>query len=290
MKQILITHPEADYELIDSGDGEKLERVGKYRISRPDPQALWSKNLSEKEWQSVDAHYKKASDKGSWVIQNKSTFPEKWKVNVGNISMLSKLSPFKHIGIFPEQIPNWSWVEEKVHKAKDEIEVLNLFGYTGGATLSALKAGAKVVHVDGSKAAISWAKANAGISNLENAPVRWILEDVRSFVKKEIKRDRQYQGIILDPPAFGHGAEKEVWKIEDHLIPLLVDLKKILAPNAAFFLLNGYAAGYSAIAFQNLLSNLLVDRGGKVEAGELTIEESGSKRLLPAGIYSRWSI
>ncbi len=287
MKDILVTLPMRDYELIDSGYGEKLERYGEVIVSRPDPQALWRKNESDERWNNAHASFRKESERGSWV--SKIDLPKEWRVKIGGITFSPKLSPFKHIGIFPEQSSNWTWLEECIKKSKvEEFSVLNLFGYTGGASLACAMAGANVVHVDGSKSAITWAKSNAQISGLEKAPIRWILEDARSFVKKELKRGKKYQGIILDPPTYGHGAEKEVWKIENDLVPLIKDIKKLLSDDAVFLLLNGYASGYSAIAFENLISDVFPDGKEEISSGELAIKESSAGRLLPAGIFARW--
>jgi len=210
--------------------------------------------------------------------------------NAGQLSSFwIKLSAFKHTGLFPEQLGNWQWAEELVQNTKRSVNVLNLFGYTGGASLAAAKAGAEVVHVDGSKVAIGWARDNAELSGLKDKPVRWILDDATAFVKREIKRGHKYDGIILDPPAFGHGPNKELWKIEDSFLPLLDLCKQVLTSEPLFFLVNGYASGYSALAYKNSLGDLLKEYGGEVEIGELTIAEAGSGRLLPCGIFARWS-
>ena len=225
-------------------------------------------------------------------------------------------SVFKHVGIFPEQQANWNWMREiiKKEKAKDTkegkaakdgevdsgIEVLNLFGYTGGASLACAQAGAKVVHVDGSKTALAWARENAELSGLKDKPIRWILDDARDFVRREAKRGRKYQGIIMDPPAFGHGPNNELWKIEEHLLPLIEACMSIMADKPLFFIMNGYSAGYSAIAYENDLLPLKEKFGGNIEIGEMAIKESGDSnggnepqtsqaRLLPCGIFARWS-
>jgi 23S rRNA (cytosine1962-C5)-methyltransferase len=342
---ILITKPAPDYELLDSGESEKLERFGKVILSRPDPQALWEKKLGTEEWKKADGNFtreengggtsstviSRAKDKGQilngsektgWNLKN-STATNSWPIEFGGLKFLIKPTAFKHVGLFPEQSVNWSWLEEQVLKAKKNInestvgeesgfEVLNLFGYTGGATLACAKAGAKVVHVDGSKSAITWARENAALSGLEKKPVRWILDDARTFVTREIKRERFYDGIIMDPPAFGHGPDNELWKIEEHFLPLVNDCMKILkneknsdgtVSGPSFFIINGYSAGYSAVAYENILLPLVEKFGGSIEIGELAIEESRSSvdekignvenpsasRLLPCGIFARWS-
>lgn len=283
---ILATKPSADYELLDSGDGEKLERFGKFRLSRPDPQALWAKALPGAEWRRAEGHFTREEKKGDWSL--KTGLPERWPIELGGLKFWIKPTAFKHVGLFPEQSENWKWIESLIKGSKDA-EVLNLFGYTGGATLAAAKAGAKVVHVDGSKVAITWARENAELSGLKDKPVRWILDDARVFVKREANRGRKYQGIIMDPPAFGHGPKNEVWKIEEHFLPLIRECQQILADKPLFFLINGYSAGYSAIAYENNLLELKKKFGGDIEIGELTLEEKGTGRLLPCGIFARWS-
>lgn len=282
---ILITKPSNGYELIDSGDGEKLERFGNVTLSRPDPQALWKRSLTDADWKKSDAHFTRTEASGEWKI--KPGTPDKWQIEFSNLKFNIKPTAFKHTGIFPEQSVNWDWMRDLI-KDKKDIEVLNLFGYTGGATLACAQAGAKVVHVDGSKSAITWARENAEISGLADKPIRWILEDARVFVGREIKRGNKYDAVIMDPPAFGHGANKEVWRIEEHFISLVEDCFKLLKDKPLFFIINGYSAGYSAIAYSNTLNYLVKKYGGNIEIGELAIEESNEQRLLPCGIFARW--
>ena len=284
---ILVTRASKDYELLDSGEGEKLERFGEVVLSRPDPQALWRKHLSPEEWKKANGHFSREGQNGSWNIQ-KGT-PDKWTIEMGDLKFVIKPTAFKHTGLFPEQFANWEWMKRVIaNSGKKDPEVLNLFAYTGGASLVCAQAGAKVVHVDGSKSAITWATENAEISGLSAKPIRWILDDARVFVEREIKRGRKYDAIIMDPPAFGHGANKELWKIEEDFLALVEDCMKLLSDAPLFFLINGYSAGYSAIAYRNNLLDLEKKFGGKVEVGELVLEESGSGRLLPAGIFARW--
>jgi len=294
--KILRTKSSKDYELIDSGVGEKLERFGQYILRRPDPQALWKKNLDEKEWKKANASFVRGADNAKWHV--KDDMPDEWIIEMLGMKFLIKPTAFKHTGLFPEQEPNWEWIKSKIesykviksqNKDNTPIRILNLFGYTGGATLAALSAGAEVVQVDGSKSAITWAKQNAEFSKLDDKKVRWIEDDARKFVQREIKRGNKYDAIIMDPPAFGHGANKELWKIEDDLLKLLDMCREILSEKPLFILLNGYSSGYSAIAYENSLKSLLDKFGGKIESGELAIEESKSGRLLPAGIFARWS-
>ncbi|MEK7644218.1 MAG: class I SAM-dependent methyltransferase [Patescibacteria group bacterium] len=291
---ILITKPSRDYELLDSGSGEKLERYGEYILRRPDPQALWEKNLSAEEWDKADASFRRDGLKGDWIL--KPGLPERWKINFGGLSFWIHPSSFKHTGLFPEQQSNWEWIAKQLRITNYELRindggkrpsVLNLFGYTGGASLAAAQAGAEVCHVDGSKVAIKWGRENAEASGLADKPIRWILDDAREFVKREVKRGRKYDGIILDPPAFGHGPNKELWKIEDHLPELLKLCRAVMSDKPLFFLINGYASGYSAIAYENNLQELFKNDDGVFEKGELTIQEK-SGRLLPCGIFARW--
>ncbi len=286
--KIVATHPSLDYELIDSGDGEKLERYGKYTFRRPDPQALWAKNVSAKQWNEAHFSFRRDGKKGDWIVA--SGVEERWQIAFGTLKFWIRPTAFKHTGLFPEQLPNWEWMQNVIRASdKKEIKVLNLFGYTGGASLACAQAGASVVHVDGSKVAIGWGKDNAALSGLSEKPIRWILDDAREFVRREIKRGNKYDGIILDPPAFGHGPNKELWKIEEHLPELLKMCGEILSDQPLFFLINGYASGYSAIAYENNLTPMLTKFGGDFEKGELTIEESQTGRLLPCGIFARWS-
>jgi 23S rRNA (cytosine1962-C5)-methyltransferase len=283
-RETLITKKEDDYELLDSGRVEKLERFGTYVLVRPDPQALWVKGLPESEWTSADAAYTREDREGKWQINKE--LPKEWQINFGGLQFIIKPTSFKHTGLFPEQLPNWEWM---THNKIEGSSVLNLFGYTGGATLAAAKAGAKVTHVDASKTAVAWAKENAKASGLDETPIRWIVEDTLTFVRREIKRGVKYEGLIMDPPAFGHGPSGELWKIEESLIELISLCQELLSDNPKFFLINGYAAGYSSLAFAYNLEPLQKKLGGEIEHGDLTIEEKRSGRLLPCGIFARWN-
>jgi 23S rRNA (cytosine1962-C5)-methyltransferase len=290
---ILKTIKQKEYELIDSGMGMKLERYGKYLLSRPDREALWKKNLNDKEWSKADLEFIRNGPKNKWIIKN--GIPNNWNISYGGLTFSIKPTSFKHIGLFPEQLPNWEWMEKIMTKttslndfASKKISILNLFAYTGGATLACAKAGAEVCHVDGSKNAVEWARVNADLSGLKDAPIRWIVDDVTLFLKREIKRGRKYDAIIMDPPSFGHGPKDELWKIEEDFLNLMDLCKKVLSDNPLFILINGYTAGYSSIVYENNLSDLMKEYKGKIESGELVIEESNSKKLLPCGIFARW--
>jgi 23S rRNA (cytosine1962-C5)-methyltransferase len=273
------------YELIDSGEGEKLERFGDFVLRRPDPQALWSKNL-ETEWENADASFETNEKGGKWQTKD---VPEKWTAKIGDVTFELSRSTFKHVGVFPEQAPNWNWISDKIKKADRPIKVLNLFGYTGGATIAASLAGSEVVHVDGSKTAITQANKNAELSGADSNPIRWIPEDARKFVEREIKRGSKYDAIIMDPPAFGHGAKGERWIIEKDLVSLIALTKKILTPDPLFYILNGYAAGYSSIGYAQMIDWLIEKHDGEIEHGELLFKEKDRDRFLPAGITARWS-
>lgn len=324
---IFITEPQKEYALIDSGDGMKLERYGKVKIARPDPQALWRKSIPEKEWKQVDAYFtdgknsagdkvrmdregindgsttaaKKGgqdSERGKWIML-RPKLPETWPINFGDLNFNIKLTSFKHTGIFPEQHNNWLWCRDVIKQAvasnknakgaTSKPTVLNLFGYTGGASISAALGGAEVTHVDASRSSVTWANENAASSNLQDAPIRWILDDALAFVRREVRRGKKYDAIIMDPPAFGRGAKGEIWKIEDHFLDLFETCLELLSDTPLFVVVNGYAAGYSAIAYENNLQALVKKFGGTIESGELALQEEGPlKRLLPCGIVSRW--
>ena len=287
----LITKPASQYELLDSGRGEKLERFGDITLARPDPQALWEQKLSYETWRSADGSYvRESGEAGKWT----GKLPKEWHIEFGGLQFLIKPTSFKHTGLFPEQLSNWEWARE-VLATKPRASVLNLFAYTGGATLAAAQAGAEVTHVDSSKTAVAWARENAALSSLSDKPIRWITEDVLVFVKRELKRGAKYDAIIMDPPAFGHGPKKELWKIEENLLELIKLCRELLSDEPLFVLINGYAEGYSPLAFAYNLAPFKEKWGGEVDYGDLTIEETRStgsgqenNRLLPAGIFARW--
>jgi len=284
--KIEIVEPCAGYELLDSGEGEKLERYGQFVLSRPDPQALWLRQLPLDDWKKADAYFYRTGEKAGWKI--KMGLPKEWEIEMAGLKFQIRPTSFKHTGLFPEQAANWKWIKQKVSTADRPIKVLNLFGYTGGATLASLSGGAEVTHVDGSKTAVNWAQKNMELSGLKDKPGRFLVDDARGFVQREIRRNSKYDAIIMDPPAFGRGAKDEIWKIEEDLIPLLESCQKILSDNPLFIIVNGYSAGYSALAYENVLEPIVKKYGGKIEIGELTLAEK-SGRLLPAGIFARWT-
>lgn len=284
---MIITGPQKDYELIDSGDGKKLERYGSYVLSRPDPQALWKPTKGQEMWSEAHAVFVRDGKDASW--KKTPNLPTAWEITFGGLVFEIRMSSFKHTGLFPEQLGNWEWLEKTIGKVSDHTpKILNLFGYTGGATLACAKSGAEVCHVDGSKMAIDWARKNQKLSGLDDKPIRWILDDALVFLRREIKRGVRYDGIIMDPPAFGHGPKGEVWKIEEQFTELIDLCMQVLSEDPILFLINGYASGFSPIAYQNNLLQLTEKFGGSIEIGELAIGESGSNRLLPTGIFARW--
>lgn len=289
---ILISEPSPEYELIDAGDGKKLERYGVVRMVRPDPQALFPVATPKDGWRKVDAEFIRKGSAVSWKVAD--TVPKEWPVVLSGLTFFIRPTSFKHTGLFPEQAANWEWMEKQIRdlrseKKDREINVLNLFGYTGGATLACARAGASVCHVDGSKMAISWARKNQEASGLADKPIRWILDDARAFLRREVKRGNRYDAIIMDPPKFGHGPKGETWKIEDDFEDLMELSRQVLSDDPLFFLMSGYASGYSALAYENNLLPLTEKYGGTTFTGELAIRMSASKRLLPCGIVARWS-
>ncbi len=282
----LTTESSADYELVDSGMEEKLERYGNVLLVRPDPQALWSKTLPQARWDDASAEFSREGREGQWKI--KKDIPDAWPIELGGLTMQVKPTSFKHTGVFPEQAPNWEWVRNTLSQ-KPGAQVLNLFGYTGGATIAAAQAGAEVCHVDASKTAVTWARENAELNGVGDKPIRWIIEDAITFVEREIKRGNRYDLVLMDPPAFGHGPKDELWKFEEHFLTLMRLCSELLSEKPLGMLINGYAAGYSASAFAYNLAPFVEKFGGSIEYGELTIEESAGKRLLPCGIFARWS-
>lgn len=278
----LITTGWADYELLDSGNGRKLERFGSVITDRPDTQAIWSPARDEV-WSTATAKFTQEGKDNKWEF--KGEVPEKWILNFHGLIFGLRFGNFKHLGVFPEHAVQWNWLEEKV-KALGTANVLNLFGYTGAASLAARVAGAEVTHVDSSKQSVEWASENAKLSDIEEG-IRWIVDDAAAFVKREVKRGAKYEGIVLDPPAFGRGAKGQVWHIEEDLLPLLRDLKEILSPKpGSFLLLSGYAAGFAPRSFAQAVESVF-DQNVEITFGNLDLQESNSDRVIPTGIYVR---
>lgn len=282
-----------DYVLLDSGGRRKLERFGRFIIERPEPQALWHPSLPPEVWRNAHASFEGANAEdeggaGSW--SKKSEIAESWPVQVHGVSMLCKLTGFRHLGLFPEQETHWRWMQDWLSGTLNgPARVLNLFAYTGAASLLAAKAGAQVAHVDASKRAIAWARENQAASGLTAAPLRWILDDARKFAARERRRGRTYHLILVDPPKFGRGPAGEVWDIFEHLPALLKDCAALLAPGRSALLLTTYAIRASALAMDGLVRECFSGRLGCVESGELAIVEQTAGRLLPTSLYVRWA-
>jgi len=277
-----------DYELLDSGDGAKLERFGKYVLVRPDRGILWQRSLSAESWDAADAEFVPAENaEGRW--ERKRDVPERWLMRYGNLSFWARLTPFRHTGVFPEQAPHWDWMSEKIKSAERPVSVLNLFAYTGIATLAAANAGASVTHLDASKPAIAWAGENAEASKLRDKPIRWILDDAIKFVKREGRRGKRYDGIIIDPPVFGRGPQGEVWRFAKSFPLLIQACKTILSEQPLFVVTTAYEIEESSLMLGNILADWLGARGGTISMGELVLQSKASHRPLSTSVYARWS-
>lgn len=294
----------ADYALLDSGYGRKLERFGKFTFDRPEPQALWRQALPPEAWLRADAAFKAEKgeidgDGGRW--QSVRQLPKTWPIEVplrpsptpqatgDSVTILCRLMNFLHLGLFPEQLPHWQWMVSRLAEVRGERpRVLNLFAYSGAASLIAARAGAEVTHIDASKKAIQWAKENQAASSLLDAPVRWIVDDARKFVSREVRRGRTYHVILVDPPKFGRGPEGEVWDLLPHLPGLLRDCTQLLAPGHASMVLTVYAIRASSLAFDALMRETLAARGGTFDSGELAIRAANGGNLVPTSLFTRW--
>jgi 23S rRNA (cytosine1962-C5)-methyltransferase len=283
---MLISKDWKDYELLDMADEEKLERWGDIILIRPDPQIIWSNKSKPELWKKAHAHYHRSkSGGGEWEYLKK--MPEVWQINYKNLTFNLKPMGFKHTGLFPEQAVNWDFMIQKIKDSKREIKVLNLFAYTGGATIACSYAGASVCHVDSSKGMTIWAKENLQASNLEDKPVRFIIDDVIKFVQREIRRGSKYDAIVMDPPSYGRGSSGEIWNIEDNLYFLIELCTKLLSDNPLFFLINSYTTGLSSTILSNTLE-LAIKNKGKISNGEIGLAMKDSSLILPCGIYGRW--
>jgi 23S rRNA (cytosine1962-C5)-methyltransferase len=289
-----------DFSLLDTGNGYRLEQWGKIRLARPDPQIIWEPSLAQSEWDKADARFEGQSEKHPWKTKDK--IPTAWNINFGNVKLRAHLTPFKHTGIFAEQAANWDWMVKQLGtNNKNQLSILNLFGYTGAATTILAKAGHFVTHLDASRPAITWAKENQRLNGLSDKSIRWMLDDAAKFVQRELKRGKQYDGILMDPPAFGHSPTGKTWKFNKDLPPLLANCVQLLSPDAKFLLINGYATNSSAIALNNLLEDAMLKRPelrGRIEYGELCLQHPvvshasdgtrKNQRLISTGIFSRW--
>ena len=277
-----------DYKILDMADGQKLEKWENIILSRPDPQIIWKEKTFPSKWKEANATYHRIkTGGGSWEYHKK--LPEQWQIKYKDLTFNIKPMNFKHTGLFPEQAVNWDWMISKIKNSNREIKVLNLFAYTGGATVACASAGASVCHVDSSKGMVTWAKENITSSGLADKPVRYIIDDVVKFVNREIRRENKYDAIIMDPPSYGRGANGEVWQFENNLYDLVDLCTKVLSDNPLFFLINSYTTGISSKVLENIL-NLTISKKfkGKTSSGEIGLPMENSKLVLPCGIYGRW--
>ena len=276
-----------DYELLDASDGERLERWGRYILRRPDPQIIWRGAQKHPAWKNADAVYKRSSQGGGGWTRNR--LPDRWEIGYGKLRFVLKPMGFKHTGLFPEQAANWDWFSEKIAGAGRKIRVLNLFAYTGGATVAAATAGASVVHVDASRGMVAQAKENAALSGLGDAPIRYIVDDCKKFVEREIRRGNRYEAVVMDPPSYGRGPSGEVWKIEDSVDELIGLAAQLLSDKPLFFLVNSYTTGLSPMAMEYILGMKIVTRhGGSLAAGELGLPVTATGLQIPCGASARW--
>ena len=278
-----------DYEVLDTSDGEKLERWGDYILVRPDPQVIWSTGHDAKEWKQKNGHYHRSEKGGGqWEFFD---LPNEWTISYRELTFHLKPFSFKHTGLFPEQAVNWDWFGDKIRQANRPVKVLNLFAYTGGATLAAADAGAGVTHVDASKGMVTWAKENAQVSGLSDRPIRWLVDDCVKFVEREIRRGNHYDGIIMDPPSYGRGPKGEIWKIEEKIFPFIELCTQILSDEPLFFLVNSYTTGLQPAVLTYMLETALVSKlGGHVEAQEIGLPVSSNGLILPCGASGRWTM
>ena len=287
---MIVTKNWTEYKILDMANGQKLEQWGNIILSRPDPQIIWKEKSYPSIWKNADAVYSRSkTGGGSWKYNKK--LPENWQIKYKDLIFNIKPMGFKHTGLFPEQAVNWDWMIDKIKKAKRDIKVLNLFAYTGGATVACLYAGASVCHVDSSKGMVSWAKENVQSSGWADKKVRYIVDDVNKFVAREIRRGNKYDAIIMDPPSYGRGANGEVWQFENNIYDLVELCKQVLSDNPLFFLINSYTTGISNSVLANIL-NLTIEKKykGQVSSGEVGLPMENSELVLPCGIYGRWEL
>lgn len=280
-----------EYELIDATNGNRLEKWGDKILIRPDPQIIWNTEAKDIRWKNADGIYHRSnSGGGSWEVKNKD-IQTSWNISYNGLKFGIKIMNFKHTGVFPEQATNWDLLDKIISSSKNKkMNVLNLFAYTGGATLASAKAGAKVCHVDASKGMVSWARENAKMSNLEDLPIRWIVDDCEKFVLREIRRNNKYDGIIMDPPSYGRGPNGEIWKIEDNLFEFVNECEKLLSDDPEFFIINSYSTGFSASTIEYLVSEIVKKKyGGFVFSSEIGIKVMSSGLILPSGSTVIWS-
>lgn len=284
--KLLIADKWRDYALLDCGDGQKLERWGQYTCIRPDPQVIWPKAAPEL-WKNYDAIYQRSSGGGAWGFAR--SLPAHWILNYHSLKFKVRPTGFKHLGLFPEQQANWDWIIDTVGKEKSRVSVLNLFGYTGGATVAAASAGASVCHVDAARGMVDWCRENAALCGLEKAPIKYLVDDCIGFVRREIRRGNRYGAIIMDPPSFGRGKRGELWKLEDNLWELLDLCRQVLAPQPLFLLINSYTANLSPLVLADMVGAAISRGHGRIGSGEIGLPVKSDGKILPCGIYCRWT-
>ena len=276
-----------DYQVIDTSSGEKLEKWGDYILLRPDPQVIWKTPKKNPMWKRINAHYHRSSKGGGeWEFFD---LPDEWTISYRDLRFRLKPFSFKHTGLFPEQAVNWDWMSDRIKNAGRPVKALNLFAYTGGATLAMAAAGAAVTHVDASKGMVAWAKENAQASHLEDRPIRWLVDDCKKFVEREIRRGNHYDAILMDPPSYGRGPKGEIWKMEDSIYEFLELSTQLLSDRPLFFVINSYTTGLAPAVLKYLLSTVLKDKGGVVQADEIGLPVRETSLVLPCGACGRWS-
>ncbi|MDP3772035.1 MAG: class I SAM-dependent methyltransferase [bacterium] len=291
---LLITEGWDDYALVDSGGGKKLERFGAYTFIRPEPQALWCSTLAENEWARADGVFTSGAGTeeektGRWYF--KKELPSRWEMGWNNneVKFFAAATPFRHLGVFPEHAPHWAWMKKIIIEAHRPVKILNLFGYTGIASLVCAAAGAEVTHVDASKKIIAWARENQKISGLEDRPIRWIEDDAMKFVQREVRRGAKYDGFIIDPPKFGRGPKGEVWNIHENLPRLLTACSALTSPTPLFTILTCYATRISSVSAHYALADMMAGNNGILESGEMALREQSARHLLSTAVFARWS-
>jgi 23S rRNA (cytosine1962-C5)-methyltransferase len=287
---LLVSDDWRDYELLDSGDGRKLERFGKLRFNRPDPQTLWSPQNPVESWKAdaIFASKDEEDERGAWTFPGKQP-PEQWPIAWDGIKLNARCAAFRHMGVFPEHSVHWKWAMAKIRGAGRPVRALNLFGYTGMMSLAAAQAGAEVVHLDASPKSIGQGRENQALSGLDDKPIRWICDDAMKFVEREVRRGRQYEAIILDPPKFGRGPKSETWRFEEEFPALLATCRKLLSDQPLFMIATVYAVRLSYLAVAQAMTTALAGLPGEIEHGEMAIKETGRGFVLPTGLYARWS-
>jgi 23S rRNA (cytosine1962-C5)-methyltransferase len=293
LPSVMRTRGWSDYGLLDSGHGRKLERYGRFTVVRPEPQCLWSPSLPQVAWDAADAVFDPTDeeDAGRWKLKGKAASfsgGETWPLSWGDVKFSGRFTSFRHLAFFPEQAANWEWLDAAVRGSGGQPRVLNLFGYTGVASLVMAAAGAAVTHVDASKRAVAWARQNAELSGLAERPIRWVTEDARKYVQREVRRGSKYEGIVLDPPKYGRGPDGEVWKLFENLPELAGLCAELLSENAQFLVLNAYAERISGAALSGLLADKLKGRGGAIEWGELALVQEDGGREIGMSFFARW--